>query len=35
MNTLIKIIYAHQLKVENDFLAQLPGLNLTGRKNGK
>ena len=24
-----------QLKVENDFLSQLPGLNLTGRKNGK
>jgi transposase-like protein len=24
-----------QLKVENDFLSHLPGLNLTGRKNGK
>lgn len=24
-----------KLKVENDFLAQLPGLNLTGRKNGR
>lgn len=24
-----------QLEVENDFLSKLPGLNLTGRKNGK
>jgi transposase-like protein len=24
-----------QLKVENDFLSKLPGLNLTGRRNGK